>query len=134
MQPGDAISVPVGPLGVVRHVGVVTDAVGPGGYHVLSTSRRTGQTREEPLAVFAQGQRVRVEHRLQSPLPRSVVIAHARSLIGTPWNLLTSNCEHTTRRALGLPKASPQLRAGLVAAAAILLVLGGLGSGGGAPA
>lgn len=103
-------------LGIYRHVGIVSDQWYNGKPMVISNSDRAGGVREEPWNVFAAGRAVTVEAR-QYDTVGHIVIARARSRIGTRYNLLTWNCEHLVRFAQGLSPSSPQVVATVVVAA-----------------
>ena len=116
--PGAIVRVPF--WGVFRHVGLVTERG-----TVISSKRGVGVV-EEPVEDFAIGRKVRVE-RLRGTRPIAEAIAWARARVGQPWSL-ANNCEHFVREALGLPAASPQLRAtAAVAATALTLVVASRG-------
>lgn len=103
-------------LGIYRHVGIVSDRWCNGKPMVISNSDRAGGVREEPWNVFAAGRAVTVEAS-QHDTSGHVIIARARSRIGTRYNLLTWNCEHLVQFAQGINSSSPQVVATLVVAA-----------------
>lgn len=111
----------------VLHEGIPTGRFRDGEPSIISNSRRTGRAVEEPLSVFSGGRQV---FRLPplSDLSPWEVLRNAEKLLGKPWDLFRSNCEHFVRECYGLKPTSPQLRfwAGLAAALTIVYtVVGG---------
>lgn len=93
---------------------------------VISCSHRRRGCHEESLGAFANGKPVTC-HGLIGNLTPFEILARARSEIGSPWRLMTKNCEHHVTHACGLKPKSPQIRraaAGTVAIAALALVPG----------
>lgn len=108
-------------VGLVRHLGIVSDRWWNGEPLVISHSLRRGGTFEEPWSVFHGGRPVHVAGE-KSNLAPWVVLARARSWIGQKsWSLFL-NCEHHVRHALGLEPASPQLRGALSILAGVALL------------
>ena len=87
---------------------------------VIHRSKRRQAAVEEPWAVFANGP-VFLERPPSVELPAPVVLARARSLVGSRWRALTQNCEHFVAMARGERRRSGQVRAH---AAAAVLALG----------
>ena len=104
--PGSDVSVPI-ILGY-RHRGIVSDRFYDGKPMVISNSARAGGVHEEPWDEFSQGKLVNVEE-MQSGTSHWKTIRRARSRIGTPYDLLTWNCEHLVGFAKGLSPSSPQV-------------------------
>ncbi len=118
MAPGTVISVKVG---LVWHVGIVTERRIDGYPTVISNSQKVGHVAEETLPEFAGAGLVRVLGYLGNLEP-SIVLRRARSQLGRGWSLVYSNCEHFVRWAHGLRPVSPQLRAGLAIGSFVLLI------------
>lgn len=119
MAPGTVVSVPW-VLGV-RHVGLVTERLVEGRPTVISNSKRDGVV-EETWHAFCDGHLPQVES-LRGPRDGRDAIAWARTRIGRSYDLFDSNCEHFVRDALGLPRESPQLRAGMAMAGLVLIAV-----------
>lgn len=112
LTPGTVVGVWVVPL----HVGIVSDRRDFNGYpYIISDSARVGHGAEEPWEVFSGGRAVYQIDTLKSALPSSVVVTRARSMCHRKWNLLTWNCEHFVREALGIRVESPQLQFAVLA-------------------
>lgn len=101
---GDRIAVD---CGWFWHVGNVSGFAFDGQPFVVSASKRRRMVLEETLAEFSAGRPIRHDG-YRSHLPRHVVVARLRSMIGQPWHLLR-NCEHVAALAEGNPPSSPQL-------------------------
>jgi hypothetical protein len=119
MRPGDVVGVRVHVegIGVLLHVGLVSDRHGVDGYPaVLHASKFVGRVEETTMSTFVvravAGARLQ---RLGYPgrLPPSLVLERARSRIGERYDLLVANCEHYVAWCHGLAPSSPQLRAAL---------------------
>lgn len=115
IAPGTLVGVYV--AGILRHEGIVTDSFLSGEQTVISRSRRVGYAVEEPMSAFAGGRKV-IELLPLSDLHPSLVIGNARRLLGTPWRLMDSNCEHFVHECFGMRPESPQLQ--------VWTVLGGI--------
>lgn len=115
-RPGEVVAVDAGPLGLFQHVGIVTEFG-----TVISNSKRSGCVAEESLSEFSCGRLVRS---LGYPggLPPYQVVCRARSQIGEPWSLFSSNCEHLVNYAHGLERRSPQLEQATVALLLVTIV------------
>ena len=133
--PGTVVSVAAGPLGLFRHVGIVSGRCSSDMPMVISNSARARQVAEEPWPVFSAGTEVRVLAR-QPELGGWAVVEQARSLLGKPWDLLGYNCEHFVAEACGEPIESMQLRRWGAAAAiiAVIAIINAAGKGSGRPA
>jgi hypothetical protein len=94
-------------LGIVRHVGIVTDAWCRGEQTAISSSFKKRLVIEETLSQFAAGRPIQVQ-KPDGRLPPSEIVARAREQLGHPWRLF-DNCEHVAFRAQGLRPRSPQL-------------------------
>lgn len=115
--PGQAIGVRVG---VVTHVGIVTDRTMNNEPMVISNSLRSGCVAEEPLSVFKGALEI-VSVAQPASVPAWQVLARAREKLGIRWNLLSWNCEHFVTWAFGLKPHSRQLQAGMFTGALALL-------------
>lgn len=122
LLPGAVVGVRVG---LITHVGIVTDRHVDGQPMVISNSMRSGRVEEEPWRVF-QGPFPLVSVTQPAALPAWQVLSRARQKLGTRWNLFSWNCEHFVAWAFGRNPQSPQLRAGVISGlAALMLMLGG---------
>jgi len=101
---GDRVSVD---CGFFWHVGIVSGYSIYGQPLVISASKRRGIVVEESLDEFSGGGPVRHEG-FKRDLPRRVVVAQMRTMIGQPWHLFR-NCEHVASAAEGRQPTSPQL-------------------------
>lgn len=119
--PGSVVGVRVG---LITHVGIVTDRLADGQPMVISNSMRSGRVEEEPWYVF-QGPFPLVSITRPANLPAWQVLSRARQKLGTRWNLFSWNCEHFVAWAFGQQPNSPQLRAGVISGLAALVMLGG---------
>lgn len=100
LRPGLIVAVWVPP---VWHEGIVSDRRGEDGRPlVISCSRRAGEAREEPWAIFAAPDRAIAIVGYPSDLPSRVVVARARAELGRKWSI-TRNCEAFARSAHGQP-------------------------------
>ena len=111
--PGTIISVSV--YIFFRHKGIVSDRWYGGKPMVISNSARAGGIAEEPWDVFTSGQ-LWIAEGYPGNLLHWEVLHRARSFHGTQYNALTWNCESFVTYCHGLPPASPQLAAIVVAA------------------
>lgn len=118
LNPGTVVSVPVDYYGVVvDHVGIISDWRGRDGPGVIHSSKQASRTVvETSWTEFLQGKvpgsEPAIVQGLRPKLPVDQVIHRARSKRGTAWNLISSNCEHFVRWALGYEEhevVSPQL-------------------------
>lgn len=109
-------------LGLITHVGIVTDRYAGGQPMVISNSMRSGRVEEEPLRIF-QGGFPLVPVTQPALVPASEVLSRARQKLGTRWDLLSWNCEHFVHWAFGQDPKSPQLRAGLISSVAVLMAV-----------
>src|SRR6185436_14895061 len=100
---GDRISAD---RGLYRHVGIVSGCLPDGTVLVLSGSKQKRVVVEETIHEFADGQQVRNDG-FDSHLPRDVVVWQFRRMLGQPWTLLGSNCEHYVAVAEGKQPSSP---------------------------
>lgn len=118
MSPGDCIGVDAY-FRTVRHLGIVTDAVGQDGrFRVVSASNRLRGVREEDFADFCHGKEA-YPVLWFSGYSVEETLSRARDRIGTPYNHTQYNCEHFVKECFGLAGGSPQSRrVGYVAAAA----------------
>lgn len=112
IQPGSVVSTP---FFLGRHVGIVTDRLKDGSPTVISNSGALGGIVEQSLDEFKGKNPVRIDG-YPGKMTASTVLSRARSKIGTPYSLLTWNCEHFVRYAHGLQQQSPQLALAVVAA------------------
>lgn len=119
LAPGAVIGVR---LGLITHVGIVTDRHVDGQPMVISNSLRSGRVEEEPLRVF-QGAFPLVPVTQPAAMPVGEVLSRARQKLGTRWDLLSWNCEHFVHWAFGQGPKSPQLRAGLISGLAVLMAM-----------
>ena len=108
-------------VGLVTHIGIVSDRQADGVPMVISNSLRVGGVAEEPLSVF-QGSYPLVTVAQPAVLPAWYVLSRARQMLGTRWNLLTWNCEHFVFWTHGLESKSPQLNRAFLGLAAVLLI------------
>lgn len=109
-------------LGLITHVGIVSDRYADGQLMVISNSMRSGRVEEEPLHTF-QGGFPLVSVTQPALVPASEVLSRARLKLGTRWDLLSWNCEHFVHWAFGQDPKSPQLRAGLISGLAVLIAV-----------
>lgn len=107
-------------LGVFRHKGIVSNRWWNGKPMVIANSQVTRGVAEVTWDAFAAGQQVFVEGYPSSLSPLEVLY-NARCLIGQPYNILQSNCEHFVYRCHGQQPNSPQVAAVAVVAALGLL-------------
>lgn len=119
LEPGQPVK--IGRRGY-NHYAIVSDRIAEGRPMLISLSRRTGTVAEEPWDEVVQGRRV-TPSALPSELPAPEIIARARAHLGRRrYNLLSDNCEHFVREALGLPARSRQLETAAGAGATSLLL------------
>lgn len=119
LKPGEVIGVRVG---LVTHVGIVSDRYAEGMPMVISNSHRAGCVAEEPLNIFqSKYSLVLVPQTLT--LPPSLILSRAREKLGTKWNLITWNCEHFVHWALGLEPKSPQLNQAIAVAGGLAALM-----------
>lgn len=116
--PGTVVSTMIGPI---EHFGIVSDRFDGGIPRIISNSKKTGCVSEEPAKIFTNGKKVRV-HTFRGNLSSYTVIARARSLIGSNYNLLNWNCEHFIRWGHGLKPESPQIKSALFISVAVLAI------------
>ncbi len=119
LTPGTVVGTRVG---LITHVGIVTDRHAGGQPMVISNSMRSGRVEEEPLRIF-QGGFPLVPVTQPALVPASEVLSRARQKLGTRWDLLSWNCEHFVHWAFGQDPKSPQLRAGLISGLAFLMAI-----------
>lgn len=100
-----------------RHYGVVME-----NGLVMSCSARSGRAMEEPFAVFAGGQKWRIEKPL-SDLPWWVVVERARYFAGRRYHPSEWNCETFVNVCFGLPPRSQQAELTIAAAGLGLIAL-----------
>jgi len=117
LNPAQVIGVRVG---LVTHIGIVSDQRADGVPMVISNSLRAGGVAEEPLSVF-QGHHPLVPVAQPAVLPAWYVLSRARQMLGTRWNLLTWNCEHFVYWTHGLESKSPQLNRAFLGLAVLLI-------------
>lgn len=117
--PGAVIGVRVG---LITHVGIVTDRYIDGQPMVISNSMRSGCVEEEPWRVF-QGAFPLVPVIQPATVPACRVLSRARQKLGTRWDLFSWNCEHFVEWAFGRDPQSPQLRAGIISGLAALMIM-----------
>ena len=98
-----------------RHYMIV---VGPN--LIVHASKENGVTLAY-LSNAIEGKHV-INHGRWGELSNFKIILRAISMIGTPYNLFTQNCEHVVRCASGVKVESPQIQAAVVVA----LVVGAL--------
>ncbi|MFP5211761.1 MAG: hypothetical protein ACLGPL_00125 [Acidobacteriota bacterium] len=111
LVPGTVVSVRVG---FFFHVGIVSDRHDCNGLpYVISNSARVGRGAEESWDVFSGGKTVYQEIGLESALPWPFVLVRAGNLMPKKWDLLSWNCEHFVREALGIKVESPQLQSAI---------------------
>lgn len=119
LQPGQPVK--IGRRGY-NHYAIVSDRSAGGKPMLISLSRRTGTVAEESWDAVVQGRRV-TPSALRSELPAPEIVARARAQCGRKrYRLLTANCEHFVREALGLPARSRQLETAAGAGATSLLL------------
>lgn len=119
--PGTVVSVA---LPLYHHVGIVTDRFSDGKPMVISNSKRFGCVVEESIDAFAGGNPV-TRDTLQSTEPYWLVLNRARSRLGERYSLLSFNCEHFVRFAIGLTPNSPQITGATLILSLILLLRNG---------
>ncbi len=102
----------------VRHVGVITDAIGADGQPtILHSSERRGGVVETTASEFiAHRAGQLLYHGRLGSLSSDEMLARGRAAVGTPYDAMRNNCEHFALRAAGEEPTSPQLRAGTTAA------------------
>lgn len=107
--PGDCVGVDAY-FRAVRHIGIVTDAVGMDGRpRVISSSAKHRGVAEEDWAEFSGGREV-------YPVPwysrtsGAETVRQARLRIGREYHAALYNCEHFVRDCYGLDVRSPQAR------------------------
>ena len=103
-------------IGIIRHVGIVTDRYENGKPMVISNSLRKMGVYEESWDDFACGKEVHVLE-YSSPLNPDFILSKARSMLGSKWNPLKWNCEHFVTWSLNNKPHSPQLRLVAICAA-----------------
>lgn len=107
LRPGDLI---VTSMGSYEHYSIVSDRRGPCGKLMLISARAETRTvREEPYDDVVRGKKTGPV-RGQPELPAYVILANARSRIGTwRYNYMTQNCETFANWACGLKPTSRQV-------------------------
>lgn len=91
---------------------------------VLHRSKLHKRAVHTTLAEFSRGRRVRVSRRPRGDVHGRQIVARAKAMEGTPWRLLTTNCEHFTSAAFGDRAASKQLQlAGTVALVCLAILV-----------
>jgi len=108
LQPGTAISIALGPI---THFGIYL-----GAGRVIENSKLAGCVRELSLEQFAGGRTFYIDQTASRYSPCEVV-ARAKSLLGRPYSLLRSNCEHFKNEVLRGRPYSRQVVVGLAAVA-----------------
>lgn len=99
-QPGDRVGTD---CGAYRHVGTVSER-----RWIYANSRKYGQLCEVSPFEFSGGRPIENEGFL-GIRTRYEVLIFLRSKLGTPYQLLEYNCEHTNNEAHGLGRWSPQI-------------------------
>jgi hypothetical protein len=107
-------------LGVLKHKGIVSNRWWNGKPMLIANARGTSGVAEVAWDVFTSGNDCFVEG-YPSDLPPLEVLYNARCLIGQPYNVAASNCEHFVYKCHGQEPKSPQFA--LVALIAILGVV-----------
>lgn len=102
LTPGDIIEVPI--YGFYKHYGVVTHAG-----IIINASKKCGKVLEETLADFCESSQWR-KSQISSNLSPDEIIMRAKGKIGQTYCLLSQNCEHFVRYALGLSVESVQVK------------------------
>lgn len=108
-------------LGVFRHKGIVSNRWCNGKPMVIANSQITRGVAEVAWDTFTAGNAWHIEG-YPSNLSPFEVLYRARSLIGQPYNIAASNCEHFVYRCHGQQQNSPQVAAILFVAVLGLLV------------
>lgn len=120
-SPESIVSVPI-TVGL-RNLGIVSDCFQDGMPKVISNSPQAGGVAAESWHAFTHGKPLSVDRGI--PYPESaLILARARSRIGTPYDLLKWNCEHLVSFASGNAPKSPQVNATITLAALGLLLAG----------
>ena len=104
---GAIVSIPY--LGVLKHVGIITDKVVNGKPTIISASNKTGVVQEETFDSFSEGKEVKLINK-SGNLTGVEVVRRARSKKGEKYNLFSSNCEHFVCWCHGLKVESEQLQ------------------------
>lgn len=99
-QPGDRVGTD---CGAYKHVGTVSER-----RWIYANSRKYGQLCEVPPCEFSDGRPI-VNEGFLGLRTRNEVLNHLRVRLGTPYQLLDYNCEHTNNEAHGLGRWSPQI-------------------------
>ncbi|MDQ6984031.1 MAG: lecithin retinol acyltransferase family protein [Ghiorsea sp.] len=116
---GAIVGVPF--LGVLKHVGVISDRIINGKPTVFSASQKTGVVQEEDFDSFSEGKPVKLVN-MSGNLSGVEVVQRARSKKGEKYSLFFWNCEHFACWCHGLKVESKQLQFfGTVACLAFLL-------------
>ena len=107
LRPGDLI---VTSMGSYEHYSIVSDRkCSLGKLMLISARAETGTVREEPYDDVVRGKKTGLV-RGQPELPAYVILANARSRIGTwRYNYMTQNCETFANWACGLKPTSRQV-------------------------
>lgn len=111
---GDVVRVPKFP---VWHYGVITRA-DHWAIEVTHASPRIGYAATTSWVDFAEGQSAEVVVRPSDPWS---VVERARSWVGEPYRLFTSNCEHLVNYALDGRPRSGQVAVGVFALLAVAM-------------
>lgn len=96
--------------GYYYHYGVITGCDYVGNPLVVSSSKSHGKVIEEPIHTFSAGKSVKTVN-MNGPYDGQDAALRARRMIGKPYDLFRSNCEHFVRAVKGLTPISPQLLA-----------------------
>jgi hypothetical protein len=107
-----------------RHYGIVSERTANGKPTIIANAFRTGGVAEVTWDCFADGRTVYIA-RPPATVHPLVVVYNARQLMGKPYRLFSSNCEHFVHRCHGLePSSNQAVLLGVlgIGVAAVLLV------------
>lgn len=124
MEPGDELEVAYPDIHPIPHRGLICRLVeGPSGVteiEIIHNSKSPGVC-IVGWNTFAQGQEVRLLRRPFSPEHALAILHRAASLMGHPYNMLSSNCEQFTDFCYnGIQGESPTLQKGVIAGLGIV--------------
>lgn len=109
-------------LGVLKHVGVISDKTINGEPTVISASQKTSMVKEETFEDFSEGKPVELTG-ISGSLTGMEVVRRARSKVGVKYQLFSLNCEHFARWCHGLKVESKQLQFFVVLASIAIVAL-----------
>lgn len=105
---GDEVSIPIDPIGLVKHKGVCVSFNPYTGEPIIAhNSMQNGYVKEVGITEFADGKTPSVKTR-KTNLTAIQIQERSRKRMGTPYSVTSFNCEDFVSEVLGLNEGSPQ--------------------------